>query len=159
DRLWKGQAGINLNSQYSYSQIIGSAVMRKSGVPMPDSRPVELRLNGTNLMAGAIGNSFGYYAANEQYNNDFIKRTFPLDPDGNSYRGIRDQSLCVPSINGVADLTWHGATWNVAGYTNAYFKQNNFVENDYSDLLKLIAVLNLQQGTTASTYVDDVQKV
>lgn len=159
DRLWKGQAGINLNSQFSFSQIIGSAVMRKAGVPMPDSRPVELRLNGTNLMANGVGNSFGYYAANEQYNNDFIKRTFPLDPDGNSYRGIRDQSLCVPSINGVADLTWHGASWNVAGYTNAYFKQNNLVENDYTDLLKLIAVLNLQQGTTSSTYVDDVQKV
>jgi hypothetical protein len=161
DRLWKGQAGLNLNSQYAFSQVIGSAVMRKSGLAMPDSRAVQVRVNGTNLMSLPLPdiNSFGSYAANEQYNNDFIKRTFPLDPGGNSYRGIRDEVLCIASLHGVADLTWHGADWQVPVYTNAYYKQNNFIENDWSDLIKLLSVLNVTNGTTASTYVDDIQKV
>lgn len=159
DRLWKGTAGLNLNSQYAYSQVIGSAVMRESGVVMPDSRAVQVRVNSTNLMSLSLpdNNSFGSYAANEQYNNDFIKRAFPLDPDGNSYRGIRDQVLCVPSLGGVADLRWRGTDW--LSYTNAYFKQNNFVANDWSDLIELIGVLNVTNGTTAVSYVRDVERV
>ncbi len=160
DRLWKGQAGINLNSQYAFSQVIGSAVMRAAGVAMPDSRAVQVRVNSTNLMSLPLNdiNSFGSYAANEQYNGDFIQRTFPLDPNGNSYRGIRDQVLCDPSVNSVADLKWHGANWAIPVYTNAYFKQNNFVANDWSDLIRLLSVLNVTNGTTAATYVADVQK-
>lgn len=158
DRLWKNQAGINLNSQYTHSQVIGSAVMRKAGLAMADSRPVQVRVNGANLMAGG-GNSFGSYAANEQYNNDFIQRSFPLDPDGNSYRGIRDQALCDATTHGVADLSWHGTNWNITAYTNAYFKQNNFVADDWTDLQKLISVLNVTNGTTAASYVSDVQAV
>lgn len=158
DRLWKGQAGINLNSQYAHSQVLGSAVMRAAGLAMPDSRAVQLRVNGANLMANGAGNSFGSYAANEQYNGDFIQRTFPLDPDGNSYRGIRDQALCDLSTHEVADLSWHGPNYQTATYTNAYYKQNNFVANDWSDLIKLISVLNVTNGTTAATYVNDAKK-
>lgn len=161
DRLWKKQAGINFNSQFAHNQVLGSAVFRKLEVPMADSRAVQLRINGTNLMATVAGaNSFGSYAANEQYNNDFVKRSFPLDPRGNSYRGIRDAALCDSTFNGVADLAWHGADPFVSGYTNAYYKQNNFVRNDWSDLIGLIGVLNQIPGySTPATYVEDVRRV
>ena len=161
DRLWKKQAGINFNSQFSHSQVLGSAVFRKLEVPMADSRAVQLRVNGTNLMATVSGaNSFGSYAANEQYNSDFVKRSFPLDSRGNSYRGIRDAALCDPAFNGVADLVWHGANPFVVGYTNAYYKQNNFVRNDWSDLIGLIGVLNQVPGySSPSTYVADIRRV
>ena len=87
-----------------------------------------------------------------------VKRVFPLDPDGNAYRGIRDAVLCVPTNpRGVADLSWHGADPSNAYYTNAYFKQNNFVANDWTDLMKLISVLNVTNGTTAASYVRDVE--
>ena len=95
DRPWKDLVGINLNSQYSYSQVLGSAVFRLLSVPMPESRAVQVRVNSTNIMSLPglpDNNSFGSYAANEQYNSDFIQRTFALDPDGNSYRGIRQVS-------------------------------------------------------------------
>ena len=116
---------------------------------MADSSAVQLRVNSTNLMVTVGGNSYGSYAANEQYNNDLVKRAFALDPAGNSYRGIRQQALCDPLYaNSVADLTWHGADLAQAVYTNAYFKQNNLVQNDWSDLMGLIAVLNLTNGTT-----------
>lgn len=159
DRPWKGVYGINLNANYAHSQVLGSAIFRRLGVPMPDSRPVQLRVNGTNLMVSANGNSYGSYAANEQYNNDFVKRSWPLDPEGNSYRTSRQPVMSGPSPE--ADLTWHGADFFASGsYTNAYFKQNNILESDYSDLIRLIGVLSLEPGySSAETYVQDVARV
>jgi hypothetical protein len=158
DRAWKNQVGINLNSQYAFSQVLGSTVFRSLEVPMPDSRAVQVRVNSTNLMSLSLpnNNSFGSYAANEQYNGDFVKRTFPLDPDGNSYRGIRDSVSCDPTFNGIADFTWYGANYAIPAYTNAYFKQNNTRENDWSDLIDLIAVLNSTNGHASANYVTDV---
>ncbi len=161
DRPWKNLTGINLNSQYAYSQVLGSAVFRRLEIPMAESRAVQVRINSTNLMSLAglpNNNSFGSYAANEQYNNDFVKRAFALDPLGDSYRGIRDSVSCDSSRNGVADLTWHGADYSIATYTNAYFKQNNFLTNDWSDLIDLIAVLNSVNGYQAADYAADVER-
>lgn len=159
DRAWKGLAGINLNSHYAYSQVIGSAIFRRLGVPMADSRPVQVRVNSTNLMATVGSTSFGSYAANEQYNDDFVKRSWPTDPEGNSYRGIRGPTNDGPQPE--ADLSWQGANFFATGsYTNAYFKQNNFLANDYSDLIRLIGVLNLQPGyANAANYVEKVREV
>lgn len=161
DRLWKKQSGINFNSQFAHNQVLGSAVFRKLGVAMADSRAVQLRVNGTNLMATVSGaNSFGSYAANEQYNNDFFKRSFPADPGGNAYRGVRDGVICDSTFDGVADLNWHGANPFVSAYTNAFSKQNNYVLNDWSDLIQLIGVLNLVPGYSSSeTYEEDVRQV
>ncbi len=161
DRAWKNLTGINLNSQYAYSQVLGSAVFRRLEVPMAESRAVQVRINSTNLMSLPglpDNNSFGSYSANEQYNNDFVQRAFALDPLGNSYRGIRDSALCDSSLNGVADLTWQGANYSVGAYTNAYFKQNNLLTNDWSDLIDLIAVLNSANGYQTANYVADVQR-
>lgn len=161
DRSWKGLTGINLNSQYSYSQVLGSTIYRSLGIPMAESRPVQVRINGADLMSQSglpDNNSYGAYAANEQYNKDFIQRAFPLDPNGNSYRGIRQAALSDPQYNNnVADLTWHGADFAQDAYTNSYFKQNNTLENDWSDLIDLIAVLNSVNGYDASNYVADVE--
>src|SRR5439155_21739646 len=49
DRQWKQQTGINLNSQYAQLQVVGSTMFRRLDVPMPDSRPVQVRVNSTNL--------------------------------------------------------------------------------------------------------------
>ena len=161
DRKWKGLSGVNLNSQYAFSQALGSAVFRKLEIPMAESRDVQVAVNGTNLMSLSglpDNNSFSSYAANEQYNSDFISRAFPLDSEGNSYRGIRQDALCDPTYNtNVADLTWHGANFAAAVYTNAYFKQKNTLQNDWSDLIDLLAVLNSTNGYQASNYVTDVQ--
>ena len=157
DRKWKNQSGINLNSQYAQSQVLGSAVFRKLGVPMADARGVQLRVNSTNQMAAANGNSFGSYTANEQYNDDFVQRSFPLDARGNSYRGIRDPQA---GVNSDADFTWHGANIAQAAYTNAYFKQNNPVPNDWSDLITLLGTLNVIAGySSAGTYGADMRRV
>ncbi len=157
DAPWKGQKGINLNSQYAYNQMLGSAIFRRLEMPMADSRAVQLRVNGTNLPAVLGGNSLGSYAANSQYDSSFVKKAFTLDPNGNSYRGIRNVDS---HTTGVADFGWNGANPMIAAYTNAYFKQNNEVQNDWSDLISLIGVLNVIPGySSAATYVADVQRV
>lgn len=165
DRSWKGLAGININSQFAQSQVLGSAIFRRLEIPMAESRLVQFRVNSTNLMVNPYldgrsvdTNSFGSYAANEQYNGDFVSRAFALDSSGNSYRGIRDQTLCDSTRNSVADFSWHGANYSQSSYTNAYFKQNNFLENDWADIIDLIAVLNTQNGYQSANYVQDVKR-
>jgi hypothetical protein len=162
DRPWKGLTGININSQYAYSQVLGSAVFRSLWVPMAESKSVQVRVNSTNIMSLSglpDNNSFGSYAANEQYNSDFVQRAFILDPNGNSYRGIRQAALCDPLYSAnVADFAWHGSNYAQAIYTNSYFKQNNFLTNDWSDLIDLIAILNTTNGYQASNYVADIQR-
>jgi spore coat protein CotH len=162
DRTWKGISGINLNSQFAHSQVLGSAVFRKLWVPMPESKPVQVRVNSTNIpsLSGLPNNnSYGSYAANEQYNVDFVQRAFALDPDGNSYRGIRQAALCDPLYStNVADLTWHGPDYAQEIYTNSYFKQSNLIQNDWSDLIDLIAVFNSVNGYNSANYVNDIQQ-
>jgi len=60
DKPWKGLTGINLNSQYAYSQVMGSAIFRRLEVPMPESRAVQVRVNSTNIMSlsGLANNIF-----------------------------------------------------------------------------------------------------
>ncbi len=161
DRLWKGQAGINLNSQFAHNQVLGSAIFRRAGLSMPNSAAVQVRVNSTNIPALPglpNNNSYGSYAGNEQYNKDFIQRTFASDSQGNAYRGIRDQLLCDPALNSVADLAWHGPNINQAVYTNAYFKESKAFENDWSDLIDLFAVFNSTNGHAATSYAADVQQ-
>ncbi|HTI97275.1 MAG TPA: lamin tail domain-containing protein [Dongiaceae bacterium] len=158
DRTWKKQQGINLNSQYAPSQVLGSAVFRRLGLVAADSRAVQVRVNSTNLMTLPLPNinSYGSYAANEQFNNDLFQRSYPLDPAGNAYRGIRDQMTCISASNSVADLTWHGSDFNQPVYANAYFKENHAVQNDFSDVIDLIAVLNSVNGHAPENYETDV---
>ena len=150
DNLWKGRAGQSLNTQYTHSQQLGSAVFRKLGLPMADSRPVQVRVNGLNL-AKPGQEQFGSYAANEVVDDRLVKRHFPLDDQGNLYRGIRDM---IPGVSSDADLVWHGASYT--SYTNAYVKENNNVVNDWSDLIQLIDVLN---NTADGTYAGAVSNV
>ncbi len=150
DNLWKNRAGMNLNTHYTHSQQLGSAVFRRLGLPMADSRPVQVRVNGANL-AQPGQEQFGSYAGNEVVDGQLVKRQFPLDDQGNLYRGIRDM---IPGIPAEADLAWHGSSYT--GYTNAYSKENNSIANDWSDLIQLINVLN---NTPDGTYAGAVSNV
>jgi hypothetical protein len=147
DRPWKGRYGLNLNTHYTHSQQIGSAVFRRLGIPMADSRPVQVRVNGANL-AKAGQEQFGSYAANEVVDDRLAQRQFPLDPEGNLYRGIRD---LVPGISAEADLAWHGPSFS--SYTNAYAKENHAFANDWSDFIDLLDALNHAPDTSYVTQV------
>jgi hypothetical protein len=150
DNLWKGRSGINLNTHYTHSQELGSAVFRGLGLPMADSRPVQVRVNGANL-AKPGQEQFGSYAANEVVDDQLVRRQFPLDSAGNLYRGVRD---LIPGISATADLAWLGSSFTA--YTNAYVKENNQVVNDWSDFIQLINLLN---NTDDASYVGAVSNV
>jgi len=150
DRTWKGRTGLNLNTHYTHSQQLGSALFRLSGIPMPESRAVQVRVNGAQL-AKPGQEQFGSYAANEPMDDRFVQRQFPLDGLGNLYRGIRDM---LPGISADADLAWHGPDF--AGYTNAYAKENHAFRNDWSDFIQLLDVLN---HAPDATYTESVRAV
>ena len=136
DRDWEGRTSFNANTKDTHCQVISSVISRLAGVPMAESRPVQLRVNAENL-ANAIAPQFGSYAGNEAMNGDLASRQYPLDSDGNLYRGKR---FIYSWDMGSADLLWRGDQWQ--SYTNAYTKENNSMENDWSDLIGLLDVLN-----------------
>lgn len=150
DRTWKGRTGLNLNTLYPHSQQLGSALFRRAGVPMSESRAVQVRINGVQL-AKPGQEQFGSYAANERMDDRLVQRQFPLDDQGNLYRGIRDM---LPRIDSDANLAWHGPDF--AAYTNAYAKENHGFRNDWSDFIHLLDVLN---HTPDDAYTDAVRAV
>jgi hypothetical protein len=140
---WKGRTSLNLNAAYPYNQAIGSAIMRRAGLIMAESRLVQVQVNGSNL-AGA--GQYGSYAANWGFNADLIKTQQPQDVGGNLYRGIRDFNTSI-----TPNLVWHSTDYR--NYTNAYFKENNLIVDDWSDLIDLIAALNVTNGFAEGSYV------
>lgn len=149
DRPWGGRFGINLNTQETPAQMLGSELMRRTGSLMAESRAVRVRVNGEDL-ASPGAPQYGAYVANEQFNGTLVKRQVPGDPDGNLYRGMRD----VYPGNPKADLAWHGPSFDA--YTNAYFKETNEQLKDYSDLIGLTDALN---NAPAESYLQQVSAV
>lgn len=146
DQTWRQRTALNLNSQSTPIQTLGSAVFRSLAVPIAESVRAQLRWSGVNL-ASTNPPQWGAYAANESVDSGLAARQVPHDPDGNLYQGVRDFNTAI-----TPNLVWHGASPD--GYTNAYFKQNHSLANDWSDLIHLIDVLN---NTPASEYADAVR--
>ncbi len=146
DHLWKRQTSLNLNTQTTHAQLAGSALYQVAGVPMADSRAVQVRVNGANL-APSSAPSYGFYACNEVANSEFADRHFPFDSSGNIYRGNR---LVAPG----ADLHYEGT--NAAPYRNNYAKHTNVSEDDWSDLIQLTDILS---NTPDPEYPDRVRAV
>lgn len=164
---WKGVTSLNLNTQYTFSQLFGSALFRSAGLSCPDSRQVQLRVNavdptslvyGTNTgAANNYGQSFGFYVANEVEDSDFANHHYPLDSSGNIYRGNRTDS--APPANTMADayLEYQAP---IAGQTAAdpyrtvFFKHTNSSEDDWSDLIALTQALakGHSDAALATTY-------
>jgi hypothetical protein len=148
DDTWKGITSLNLNTQNTPYQLLGSAIFRKAGLTMAESRAVQVRVNGQNL-AGSGAPSYGFYCANEVQNTDFADHHFPLDSSGNLYRALRQDS------SGGANLRDQSggqpaATADPTPYRVNYFKQTNQSEDKWSDLIGLTKTL--AKGTSAANY-------
>ena len=159
DNKLNGAAAINLNSHYTYNQLIGSAIFRTNLLPAADATAVQLRINGINS-TNAGSSQFGSYVAMEVIDSDFADRHFPDDSGGNAYRGIR---------NPIAELEYFGP--DPANYVGPYDKLTNTSEADYDDIIYLTCVLsgaavgacpdpdNLYDETGDTTYLDLVSNV
>lgn len=132
DNRWNGVTAFALNSRFTYSQLAGSVAARKAGVHSEEAVAVQFRVNGVNYAAGGSP-MYGSYAHLEEIDTDFAENHWPLDPNGNVYRGTRDGQGGTLSYRGT----------NVNNYANnGYTKQSNVSENDWSDLINLTFVLN-----------------
>ncbi len=149
DQLWQEVSALNLNSQHTPVQLLGSVLYRRAGLPTQSARPVRVRLNNTDLAAPGPP-TYGFYAANEVLNSEFAARVFPLDSSGNLYRGIR---LRAPG----ADLHFEGE--DSAPYRENYFKHTNVSEDDWTDLIRLTRVLDREPDATYAAAVRSLVNV
>jgi spore coat protein CotH len=137
-RRFHGQKKMNLNGEHNDPSVSRAKIcwdlVRDFGLPGPRTNQVEVYINGAY---------HGLYISIEQYNNDFVDSRFG-NKDGNLYK-------CVHP----ADLTWKGADPN--NYKTYYYELKlNREENDYSDLVHFLNILN---RTPVANFKEEIEKV
>ena len=88
DRPWKEVVGINLNTQYTWIQLAGSAIFQRSGLATGDAKAVQVRVNGRNL-ANSGSPQYGSYVHIESINSEYTDHQFPDNSAGNVYKCMR----------------------------------------------------------------------
>lgn len=148
DRLWKGVSAININSKYTYIQLLGHTVFHMAGLPALDAKRVQVRVNGQDLALMDPERMYGSYVHLEVYDSDWAENHLPDDRQGNLYRGVSRSRYC--------DLRYRGEDPAVYGQEDRYGKKTNTAANDWSDLIALTYVLD---EAPDETYVQDVEAV
>ena len=149
DRSWKDVTAINLNTKYTYLQLIGNSIFRMSGLAQCETTAVQVRINGQNLAVPG-DEMYGSYVHVEVVDGDFANNHFPDDDAGNVYKCMWTGSASV-----AADLKYEGT--DPDAYRDTYFKQTNVAEDDWSDLIGLTYALS--ENTPDEIYVEEVNRV
>ncbi|MDP8241195.1 MAG: CotH kinase family protein [Candidatus Hatepunaea meridiana] len=89
------------------------------------------------------GELLGFYSVVEQINKDFIERNWGANEDGNLYKG-----------DPRGDMVWRGQEED--SYYRDYTLETNEDENDWSDLINMIDVLN---NTRSEEFVQCLEEV
>jgi len=144
DRPWNGVQELNLNTQYTHAQLLGSVLSLSSGLPAANVRAIQVRVNGEKLARGGSP-QYGSYVLTEVLNGDWAQNHFPLDGGGNTYACRRPNT----------DLSYLGTDPN--RYLNmGYHKTSHASENDWQDLITLTEILSY---APTDTYVEQVLQV
>ncbi len=146
DQPWKDVTALNLNTKFTYLQLVGNALFRMSGLAQCDTAAVEVRVNGENQADTDPTATYGSYVHLEAVNSEFTDNHYPEDGAGNTYQCMR--------VTHQADLRYEGAT--PTSYRQNYFKETNTMQDDWSDLIELCNVLS---NTPEQTYVQEVNRV
>ncbi len=148
DLPWHGDAKLNLNSQYTWLQFLGMKFMEASGVRAPETRRIQLRINGS--VRAAVAPSIADYGSMvhvEPLSDDFVDRHFPGDNAGNLYKKVRP------------DNDWAYRSGNVAAYLNdGWGKANNTSANQWTDLDNLLRVLR-DAPLSPETHLEQIRTV
>lgn len=147
EQPWDDVTALNLNSQHTPYQLLGSSIFRQAGSSMAASRAVQVRVNAANPTSPAAP-SHGFYAANEVIGSEFADAHFPLDPSGNAYR-ITDPIHSSSNPGGdLGDRSDHPdpALADPTPYRTNYTKQTNTAEDKWADLIGLTQTLAKGHG-------------
>ena len=145
DKKWNGVAAININSRVPYAQVLGSVLCQAAGLEAADAMLVETRVNAI-IPPGPNAPWLGTYAHVEVIDNDFAEDHFPFDDKGNIYKCMHKGEY--------ADLRYEGP--DPIEYRNTYFKNTNANQDDWSDLINLIDLMNNYPDIS---YVADISPV
>ncbi len=145
DHPWNGIRSFNMHPNSVANQVAGNVLFQLAGLVAPRATPVYMFSNNTNLNNGST------YAQIEPLGSEFISRHFPLDDDGNLYKGRRpDES--PPGGQG-AGLVYFGE--DPAPYVS-YSKLTNEEDADWSDVIQLTNILN---NAPAESYIEQIGSV
>ncbi len=145
DDPWKEVVAINLNTQYTWLQLTGSALFQRCGLATGDATAVQVRVNGNNL-ANSGSPQYGSYVHIEAINSEYADHQFPGNGAGNAYKCLR--------VGTEADLRYEGQ--NPDTYRSRYSKETNESQDDWSDLIELTYVLNM---TSDEQYIEELNRV
>ncbi len=145
DRPWRGVSALNINANQIQDQIAGSLLFRLAGLPAAQATAVRMFSNGVNLYEDQL------YAHVEPLNSSFASDHFPLDPNGNVYRGNRASNSPPGGLG--AGLYYRGP--DPEPYVS-YGKLTNASQADWSDVIHLTDVLN---NAPDETYLEQVAEV
>ncbi|CAN5852912.1 hypothetical protein BH11BAC7_BH11BAC7_23360 [soil metagenome] len=134
---YDGIKKFNLNNGFKDPSMLREKLaldfMNAHNVTAPRCNYARVYLNGTY---------WGLYTIVEEINSKFLKQHYP-DNDGNLFKGD-------PS----GDLKYYGAAQS--SYYSHYELQNNNTQNDWSDLLATINIIN---NTPSSAFFDSLETV
>ena len=147
DERWHDVTGINLNSRATEYQVIGSLLLQMAGFESADATSVRVRVNGADL-SQAGSPMYGRYTSLEVVDGDFVDGHFPENSGGNAYILHDDIRF------GHGDLDYEGT--NPDAYRDTYFKRTNEENDDWSDLIHMLDVLN---NAPEATYLQDIAGV
>lgn len=147
-RAWKDSTAININSKYTYNQVVGNAIFHMAGLPAPEATRVQVRINGENLALNDPGRMHGSYAHIEVYDSDWAQRHLPDDDQANVYSGV--------SRGRHSDLEYRGENPDAYSRPDHYAKATNAAVNDWSDLIELTYALD---RSSDDVYVQSVEAI
>ncbi|MCH8046992.1 MAG: lamin tail domain-containing protein, partial [Planctomycetes bacterium] len=149
DQLLGGQSVIPLNSQYSYSQLLGHTVFNEAGLSAEaPTKAVQVRLNSNNPAATDSVVNFGAYVQLQARDGNLVEANYPLDGGGNLY-ALDDRPAPAGSLTGpndahfrqTPDFDFKDRTGFPAGtpgvHDTGFTKQTNGSDDDWSDLPEL----------------------
>jgi len=136
DLTFVGLKKLNLNNGFKDPTMMRAKLFLDfAGRFVPAIRAVHTRVyvNGTY---------WGLYTAVEQVDKTFAQSRFGDDEDGNLFKGEAADGASNPNNSFGSDLTWLGT--DPEPYPDYYQLKTNETEDDYSQLIEFINILNNQ---------------
>jgi VCBS repeat-containing protein len=149
DRVFQGVTEINLNTQYTFTQLLGMQVFELAGMPFEEATAVQVHVNGTNRATQL--RQAGSHVRLETVGADWAENHYPNDSEGNFYSPIGGFGQ-----QNTSDLAYFGE--NPTAYQNLYDKQTNTASADRSDLIAMLRALD-PSATSNDVFVETVKQV